>query len=123
VLTGILARFCQPNQTGEKREGLLGWYQVTKTIKGHRYIYLQRTWREGKHVRTESRYIGPADGGGGRASGKRDNRAESEPKPVNTTAAITPELVEETFAELLRERPTTPPWRLDPGAGYAAAAA
>jgi hypothetical protein len=31
-----------------------------KTIKGHRYEYLQRTWREGRHVRTESRYIGPA---------------------------------------------------------------
>src|SRR4051812_33731461 len=39
----------------------MGWYRVVKTIKGHRYLYLQRTWREGKHVRTESRYIGPAD--------------------------------------------------------------
>jgi hypothetical protein len=37
-------------------------YRITKTIKGRRYIYEQRTWREGKHVRTESRYIGPADG-------------------------------------------------------------
>src|SRR5215213_9120866 len=39
----------------------MGWYRVVKTIKGHRYEYLQRTWREGKKVRTESRYIGPAD--------------------------------------------------------------
>ena len=38
----------------------MGWYRVVKTIKGHRYEYLQRTWREGRHVRTESRYIGPA---------------------------------------------------------------
>lgn len=38
-------------------------YRVTKTIKGRHYIYEQRTWREGKRVRTESRYIGPADGG------------------------------------------------------------
>src|SRR5205809_902421 len=38
-------------------------YQVIKTVKGRRYIYEQRTWREGKHVRTESRYVGPADGG------------------------------------------------------------
>ena len=30
----------------------MGWYQVVKTIKGHRYEYLQRTWREGKKVRT-----------------------------------------------------------------------
>ena len=36
----------------------MGWYQVIKVIKGHRYLYAQRTWREGKHVRTESRYIG-----------------------------------------------------------------
>src|SRR4051794_23926781 len=39
----------------------MDWYRVVKTIKGHRYIYEQRTWREGKHVRTESRYIGPAE--------------------------------------------------------------
>jgi hypothetical protein len=39
----------------------MGWYTVVKTIKGHRYEYLQRTWREGKKVRTESRYIGPAE--------------------------------------------------------------
>jgi hypothetical protein len=39
----------------------VGWYRVIKTIKGHRYEYLQRTWREGKKVRTESHYIGPAE--------------------------------------------------------------
>jgi len=38
-------------------------YRVVKTVKGRRYIYEQRTWREGKRVRTESIYIGPADGG------------------------------------------------------------
>src|SRR3954453_10415891 len=27
------------------------WYQVTKTIKGHRYRYLQRTYRIGKAVK------------------------------------------------------------------------
>ena len=37
----------------------MGWYKVVKTIKGHRYVYEQRTWREGKHVRTESRYVWP----------------------------------------------------------------
>jgi Zincin-like metallopeptidase len=40
------------------------WYRVVKTIKGHRYVYEQRTWREGRHVRTESRYVGRADGDG-----------------------------------------------------------
>src|SRR3954453_5214698 len=38
----------------------MGWYRVVKTVKGHRYLYDQRSWREGKKVRTESRYIGPA---------------------------------------------------------------
>ena len=36
-------------------------YRVIKTVKGRRYVYEQRTWREGKRVRTESRYIGPVD--------------------------------------------------------------
>jgi hypothetical protein len=41
----------------------MGWYRVIKTVKGRRYEYLQRSWREGKKVRTESRYIGPAGDG------------------------------------------------------------
>jgi antirestriction protein ArdC len=86
----------------------MGWYRVVKTIKGHRYVYLQRTWREGKHVRTESRYVGPADAGC-RTPGKRENRPESQPEPVNTTRALTSELVEETFAELLKSRPALLP--------------
>jgi hypothetical protein len=38
-------------------------YRVIKYIKGRGYVYEQRTWREGQRVRTESRYIGPLDGG------------------------------------------------------------
>ncbi len=38
-------------------------YQVVKTIKGRGYLYEQRTWRDGKCVRTESRYLGPVNGG------------------------------------------------------------
>ena len=60
----------------------MGWYRVVKTIKGHRYIYEQRTWREGKRVRTESRYIGQAISEGNPA--------------VNTTT------VEEAFADLMK---------------------
>jgi hypothetical protein len=51
--------------------GRVGWYTVIKTIKGHRYEYLQRTWREGRKVRTESRYLGPVDP----AAGLRPARA------------------------------------------------
>lgn len=35
-----------------------GWYTVFKRIKGHLYAYSQRSWREGKKVRVESRYMG-----------------------------------------------------------------
>jgi antirestriction protein ArdC len=41
----------------------MDWYVVIKTINGRRYYYRQKTWREGKRVRTLSHYIGPvADG-------------------------------------------------------------
>ena len=39
----------------------MDWYRVIKKIKGRGYVYLQRTWREGKRVRTENRYLGPVD--------------------------------------------------------------
>ena len=38
------------------------WYRVVKTIKGHRYAYMQQTYREGAHVRTLNRYIGREEG-------------------------------------------------------------
>jgi antirestriction protein ArdC len=38
------------------------WYIVVKTINGRRYRYWQKTWREGKRVRTANKYIGPAGG-------------------------------------------------------------
>lgn len=38
------------------------WYVVMKTIHGRKYKYWQKTWREGKHVRTANKYIGPYDG-------------------------------------------------------------
>jgi antirestriction protein ArdC len=70
----------------------MGWYRVVKTIKGHQYIYEQRTWREGKRVRTESRYIGSA---------------------VNTTKPgypSPPALVEEAFADLMKPYPLQHQW-------------
>lgn len=39
------------------------FYQVIKTIKGHKYLYKQRTFRQGGGVRTESHYLGPAGAG------------------------------------------------------------
>ena len=49
-------------------------YIVIKVIKGRRYVYEQRTWREGKRVRTESRYLGPADGPLRSATGRRRHK-------------------------------------------------
>jgi len=39
-----------------------GCYKVMKTINGRRCDYWQRTWREGRSVKTHSVYIGPAAG-------------------------------------------------------------
>ena len=37
------------------------WYKVTKRINGRLYDYWQRTYRVGKQVKTENKYIGRAD--------------------------------------------------------------
>jgi hypothetical protein len=47
------------------------WYHVVKRIKGYPYNYAQRSWREGKRVRTECRCLGRADGGGRSAGGEQ----------------------------------------------------
>jgi hypothetical protein len=36
----------------------MGWSRVIKTINGHSYVYEQRTWREGRRVRADSRFVG-----------------------------------------------------------------
>lgn len=38
----------------------MDWYRVIKTIRGRRYVYLQKTWRAGVRVCCQSRYMGPA---------------------------------------------------------------
>ncbi len=74
----------------------MGWYQVVKTIKGHHYEYLQRTWREGKRVRTENRYIGPADGPSVRSGGEPSQKLSSERVTTTPTTLYhgTPEELE-----------------------------
>src|SRR5262245_5740887 len=41
----------------------MGWYRVTKKVNGRLYDYWQCTYRVGKSVRTENRYIGPSHKG------------------------------------------------------------
>jgi hypothetical protein len=49
------------NSIHERR--LMGsWYKVTKRIHGRYYDYWQRTYRVGKSVKTENKYIGPSFG-------------------------------------------------------------
>ena len=47
----------------------MGWYTVTKKIKGRPYLYRQRTYRVGGKVHTESHYIGAGDASGGSRGG------------------------------------------------------
>ena len=68
------------------------WYRVIKIIKGHRYVYEQRTRREGKHVRTENRYVGPADGSASRtgATGNGDGLGKGRPGQKPSAVTTTP---------------------------------
>lgn len=45
---------------GHGNQSGMDWYRVIKTIRGRRYVYLQKTWRAGARVRCQSRYMGPA---------------------------------------------------------------
>jgi hypothetical protein len=40
----------------------MDWYRVTKTIHGRKYLYWQKTYRQGRCVKTLNKYIGPAGG-------------------------------------------------------------
>jgi hypothetical protein len=66
------------------------WYRVVKTIKGHRYVYVQQTYREGGRVRTRNRYIGPAaDGGGAGVTGAGSaSGADNSPLAVTKTTLL-----------------------------------
>ena len=36
-------------------------YKVVKKVKGHYYLYIQKSWRENGVVKTESHYLGKVD--------------------------------------------------------------
>jgi hypothetical protein len=67
----------------------MGWNRVIKTVKGHQYAYMQRSWREGKHVRTESRFIGAVFGEGG-TSNREVVPAEPPPGSADTSRTTPP---------------------------------
>ncbi len=69
----------------------MGWYTVTKKVKGRPYLYRQRSFREGGKVRTQRIYLGPGSGfsagGGGGAYAPEAEGNEREPPVITTTAA------------------------------------
>ena len=91
-------------------------YTVVKTIKGRTYRHLQRTWREGKRVRTESIYLGPLDGRAGPAPDRKRKgiaaflhaqRLSPEDRALATAEKRTAEIDQyqrETFGETAIER-------------------
>lgn len=73
----------------------MSWYQITKTVKGRRYLYRQRSFRVAGKVRTESVYLGPADGGVAVTSAGNEGSipikaAAPSPEPVITTSNFPP---------------------------------
>ena len=81
-------------------------YVVQKTIRGRRYWYRQRTYREGAKVKTESVYLGPVDGGdasAGNASPRRrravGGAAPADDKGIEWAMAIVQKLTGRTIAE------------------------
>src|SRR5215207_7969165 len=83
---------------------MAGWYRVVKTIKGHSYVYEQRTWRDGKHVRTQSRYIGKA-GVAGSSSSSSDRAVQARLTDITaaTKRASSVREVSERFLDVLGE--------------------
>jgi hypothetical protein len=55
------------------------WYRVTKKIKGRLYDYWQRTYRVGRSVKTENRYIGPSSKSGGFSTTAGSAASQREP--------------------------------------------
>ncbi|MGU9982541.1 ADP-ribosyltransferase [Phreatobacter sp. HK31-P] len=77
-----------------------GWYTVFKRIKGHLYAYSQRSWRDGKKVRVESRYIGGSGGATTLASlaeAARGNKLTLRQDPALKLATLPPAKAEALF--------------------------
>jgi len=66
----------------------MDWYIVIKAIKGRRYYYRQKTWREGKHVRTLSQYIGPASDDQTRPTQRKERTEETRELSVSKKLVV-----------------------------------
>src|SRR5262245_58291450 len=64
------------------------WYKVTKRINGRSYHYWQRTYRVGKSVKTENRYIGPAQHSHGIAGAMPAFQSLAQPSAISNTFSV-----------------------------------
>ena len=82
----------------------MDWYIVIKTIKGRRYRYRQKTWREGGReggrVRTRSEHIGPA-GDEMRHPGLAGATTLPLPLSADVPSPIDSAIIEQTLRELV----------------------
>lgn len=83
------------------------WYIVIKTIKGRRYRYRQRTWREGARVRTQSFSLGPVDSVATAAPAPKPA-----PPPISQARALINQHLDKVFSELSDFREVPTPWHL-----------
>lgn len=85
-------------------------YQVIKTVNGHRYRYLQTSYRLGDKVRTHSTYLGPVDATLRQPSAKQATTSPPT-EPIPTIPAplysSTPSLPE-TLSRLPEDSPPNP---------------
>lgn len=96
------------------------WVRVVKTIKGRSYAYLQRSFRDGGTVRTESRYLGPADSAADMPASGGSMEATPAPRVRNTSASglrfrLSPESHHLSADRLHREYARIREWAQDLG--------
>jgi hypothetical protein len=78
-------------------------YHVTRTINGRRYHYLQRSVREGRKVRTEYIYLGPAEAGARKRKGMLASLAEELQNAVKKSYELTDEQIAQELARQTAE--------------------
>ena len=88
----------------------MAWRIIVKTVKGHRYRYRQRSFRVGGKVKTESVYLGRADGPAG----------DAEPAAKPSQAAKSAPRSDDGVIAWLMEPKNAKPWRRPYAASRAA---
>lgn len=83
------------------------WYQVTKTIRGRKYLYWQKTFRVGSSVKTLNKYIGPGANPPRAKSHKATIAGLSEPHRKLRTAYDAGKITKTEYLQALAPKPPT----------------